>query len=64
MLLKVENILKGIDPITFTFSQNSNYGRRSFLMCKGKTLLGIVKKLLKTKSLLTSPSKVLPYYLK
>ena len=37
------------------------------LRCKGKILLGIVKKLLKTKSLLTSmtsPSKVLPYYLK
>jgi hypothetical protein len=29
--------------------------------CKGKTLLGLVSKLLKTKSLLTSPSNVLPY---
>ena len=32
--------------------------------CKGKTLLGIVNKLLEAKSLLTSPSNVLPYYLK
>jgi hypothetical protein len=34
------------------------------LRCKGKTLLGIVNKLLKTKKLLTSPNSVLPYYLK
>ena len=33
------------------------------LMCKGKTLLGVVNTLLKKKSLLTSPSNVLPYYL-
>ena len=32
--------------------------------CKGKTLLGFVNKLLKTKSLLTSPSNIVPYYLK
>ena len=31
---------------------------------KGKSLLGIVNKLLRTTSLLTSPSNVLPYYLK
>ena len=31
--------------------------------CKGKTMLGVVNKLLTTKSLLTSPSNVLPYYL-
>ena len=31
--------------------------------CKGKILLGDVNKLLITKSLLTSPSNVLPYYL-
>jgi len=29
---------------------------------KGKTLLGAVNKILKTKSFLTSPSNVLPYY--
>ena len=34
------------------------------LKCKGKTLLGLVNKLLKTKSLLTSPSDVLPLHLK
>ena len=44
--------------------ENSNYGRESFLRCKGKTLLSIVKKLLKTRSLLTSPNNILLYYLK
>ena len=39
-------------------------GRKVYLRCKGKTLLGVVNKVLKTKSLLTSPSNVLPYYLK
>ena len=39
-------------------------GGKVCLRSKGKTLLGIVNKLLKTKSLLTSPSNVLPYYLK
>jgi len=39
-------------------------GRKVCLRCKGKTLLGIVQKLLKTKSLLTSLNNVLPYYLK
>ena len=34
------------------------------LRCKVKTMLGVVYKLLKTKSLFTSPSNVLPYYLK
>jgi hypothetical protein len=37
-------------------------GKKVWLRCKGKTLLGFVNKLLKTKSLLTSPSNVLPYY--
>ena len=32
--------------------------------CKGKTLLGVVNKLLRTKSLLTLPSNVLLYYFK
>ena len=36
--------------------------RKVCLRCKGKTLLSIVHKLLKTKGLLTSPSNVLPYY--
>jgi hypothetical protein len=39
-------------------------GGKVSLGCKGKTLLAIVNKLLKTKSLLASPSNVLPYYLK
>ena len=31
-MIKVEKILKGsLDPITFTFSENSNYGRESLL---------------------------------
>jgi hypothetical protein len=34
------------------------------LRCKGRTLLGVVSKLLKTKSLLTSSSNVVRYYLK
>ena len=34
------------------------------LSCKGKALLGVINKLLKTKSLLSSPSNVLPCYLK
>ena len=33
-------------------------GEKVCLRCKGKTLLGIVNKLLKTKSFLKSPSKV------
>ena len=47
----------GFDPISFTFSENSNHVRERY---KGTTMLGIVNKLLKTKSLLTSPSNVLP----
>ena len=34
------------------------------LRCKGKTLLGVVNKLLKVKSLFTMPSNVLPLHLK
>ena len=39
-------------------------GGKVCLSRKGKTLLGVVNRLLKTKSLLTWPSNVLPYYLK
>jgi hypothetical protein len=39
-------------------------GEKVCLRCKGKTSLGVVNKLLKTKSFLTSPSNVLRYYLK
>ena len=34
-------------------------GRRVCLRCRGKTLLGVVNKLLKTKSLLTSPNDII-----
>ena len=65
--LKVENILKAsLDSIP-SLSPSVKIqiiGGKVCLRCKGKTLLGVVKKLLKTKSLLTSPSNVLPYYLK
>jgi hypothetical protein len=39
-------------------------GGKICLRCKGKTLLGVVNKCLKTKGLLTSPSNILPCYLK
>ena len=39
-------------------------GGKISLSCKGKTLLGVVNKLLKTKGLLTMPSNVLALYLK
>ena len=38
-------------------------GGKVCLRCKDKTLLGLDNKCLKTKSLLTSPSNVLTYYL-
>ena len=64
---KVEKILKGsLDsiPSPSPSVKIQIMGGKVCLRCKGKTLLGIVNKLLKTKSLLTSPSNVLPYYLK
>ena len=64
---KVENILKGsLDsiPSPSPSVKIQIMGEKVCLRCKGKTLLSVVNKLLKTKSLLTSPSNVLPYYLK
>ena len=64
---KVEKILKGsLDsiPSPSTSVKIQNMGGKVCLRCKGKKLLGFVNKLLKTKSLLTSPSNVLPYHLK
>ena len=62
---KVEKILKGsLDWIPSPSVKIQITGGKVCLMCEGKTLLGIVNKLLKTKSLLTSPTNVLPYYLK
>ena len=64
VFFKVEKIWKGIlDLIPSPSAKIQIMGGKVFLRCKGKTLLGIVDKLLKTKSLVTSPSNVLPYYL-
>ena len=61
--VKEENILKGsLDLIPSMKIQIM--GWKFCLRCKGKTLLGLVNKILKTKSLLTSTSNVLPYYIK
>jgi len=62
---KVEKILKGsLDSIPSPSMKIQIMGGKVCLRCKGKTLLGLVNKLLKTKSLLKSPSNFLPYYLK
>ena len=60
---KVGNILKGsLDSIT---SPSPSVKIQIIaLKRKGKTLPGVVNKLLKTKSFLTSPSNVWPYYLR
>ena len=63
---KVEKILKGsLDsiPSPSPSVKIQIMGGKDCLRCKGKTLLGVVNKLLKTKSLLTSRSNVLPYHL-
>ena len=65
--IKVKNILKcSLDSI-----QSPSPSVKIQIMdgkvcfsCKGKTLLGVVNKLLETKSLLTLPNNVLPYYLR
>ena len=60
---KVEKILKGsLDsiPSPLPSVKIQIMGGKVCLRCNGKTLLGIVNKLLKTKSLLTSPNNVLP----
>ena len=67
LIVKVENIWKGNPDLipSSSFSVKIQImGGKVCLRCKGKTLLGVVNKLLKTKSLLRSPSNVLPYYLK
>jgi hypothetical protein len=66
---KVKNILKvNMDSISSPSAsvKIQIMAGKVCLRCKGKTLLGIVNKLLKTKSLLTSPapSNDLPHYLK
>ena len=64
---KVEKILKGsLDsiPSPSPLVKIQIMGGKICLRCKGKTLLGVVNKLLKTKSLLTTPSNVLSLYVK
>ena len=69
-LLKVENILKGsLDsiPSPSTSVKVQIVGGKVCLKCKSKILLGVVNKLLKTKSMFTSPSNAMfciTYYLK
>ena len=65
---KVEQILK--DNLDFTPSPSPSpsvkiqiMGEKFCLSWKGKTLLGVVNKLLKTKTLLISASNILSYYL-
>ena len=65
--IKVEKILKGsLDsiPSPLPSAKIQTMGGKVCLRCKDKILLGVVKTLLKTKNLLTSPSNVLPYYFK
>ena len=65
--VKVENILKGILDLIPSPSPSMKIQIMSGKFClrsKGKTLMGVVNKHLKTKILLTSPSNVWPYYLK
>ena len=63
---KVEKILKGSLDLIPSPSPSVNIQimcGKVCLRCKGKTLLGVVNNFLKTKSLLTSLSNVLPNYL-
>ena len=65
--VKAEKMLKGrLDSIQSPSPsvKIQIMGGKVCLRCKGKTLLGVVNKLSKIKSLLTSSSNVLPYYLK
>ena len=64
---RVENVLKGgldLIPSPSPSIEIQIIGANVCVRCKGKTLLGFVNKLLKTKSWLTSPSNGLPYLLK
>ena len=59
ILIKVEKILKGSLDLIPSPSPSLNIqimGGKVCWSCKGKTLLGVANKLLKTKSLLTTPS--------
>ena len=64
---KVEKILKGslvMFPSPSPLVKIQIMGGKVYSRCTGKTLLGVVNKLLKTKSISTSPSNVLSYYQK
>ena len=66
-LSKVEKNLKGTLDLIPSLSPSVKIqimGKKVCLRCKGKTLLGVVNKLLNTESLLTSSSNVLPYSFK
>ena len=66
-LAKVKRDLRRcFDPITFTFSENSNYSRKSLLKSKviRQNLQVDVNKLFAFKSLLTIPGNVLLFHLK
>ena len=68
-IFKVEKILKGSlnsipSPSPSPSLKIQIMGVKVCLRFKGKTLLGVVNKLLRTKSLLTSTSNVLLYYLR
>ena len=63
-LHKVENILKGrLDSISSPSVKIQIMGGKVCLRCKCKILLGIVNNLFVFKSLLTTPSNVLPLHL-
>ena len=62
---KVEKILKGsLDSIPSPSVKIQIMGGKVCLMCRGKTLLSIVNKLFVFKSLLTTPSNILPLQIK
>ena len=64
---KVEEILKGsldLIPSPSPSVKIQIMGGKVRLRCKGKALMGLVNKHFVFKSLLISPSNVLPYYLK
>ena len=61
----VEKILKGsLDLIPSPSVKIQITGGKACLWCKGKNIAGRCNKLFNTKSLLTSPTNVLPYYVK
>ena len=63
--VKVEKILKGsLDSIPSPSVKIQTIGGKNCLRCKCKILMRVFNKLLKTKTLLTSPSNVLPTYFK